>query len=216
VRIFLTAALLAALNTAFAQSAEDVPTDADAMPLPAVEPDLERREFDPSEIDSEDFEIAVYGGLLSIEDFGTNVLYGARFMYHVSEDWFLEASIGQSEGGRTSFENLSGAAELLDDDERQYRYYSLSAAYTLLPGESFVGRGLAFSSALYLLAGVGSTDFAGSNSFTAVVGAGYRWLASDWFAVHLDVRDHLFDLDVTGADKTTHNLELSIGLSVFF
>ena len=30
------------------------------------------------------------------------------------------------------------------------------------------------------------------------------------------MKDHIFNLDVLGEDKTTHNLELTAGIGVFF
>jgi outer membrane beta-barrel protein len=63
---------------------------------------------------------------------------------------------------------------------------------------------------------VGSTDFAGDNRFTMNYGAGYRLLATDWLALHADMRDHIFKNDVLGTDKTTHNIELHAGLTFFF
>ena len=214
--LFLATAFVSVSSLAIAADDNNDAPLMESMPVPAVEPDLERREFKESAIDSQDFEIGTFAGLLSIEDFGSSAIYGARVSYHVTEDWFVEASLAQSDAGETSFETLSGSAQLLTDDQRRFRTYSLSAGYAVLPGESFIGKHLAFNSALYLLGGVGNTEFAGSNNFTFSVGAGYRWLAFDWLSLHMEVRDHMFDLDVTGTDKTTHNLELSLGLSFFF
>ncbi len=39
---------------------------------------------------------------------------------------------------------------------------------------------------------------------------------NDWISVHLDFRDYIFDSDLLGTDKTTHNLEATTGLSFFF
>ncbi|HKW83304.1 MAG TPA: hypothetical protein VJN68_06075, partial [Burkholderiaceae bacterium] len=49
-----------------------------------------------------------------------------------TEDFFLEATVGQSRAGRTSYENLSGSADLLTDSERDYTYYALSAGWNAL------------------------------------------------------------------------------------
>ena len=35
-------------------------------------------------------------------------------------------------------------------------------------------------------------------------------------AVHADVRDHMFDSDLLGEKKTTHNIEAHVGLTIFF
>jgi outer membrane beta-barrel protein len=154
--------------------------------------------------------------MLSIEDFESNVVYGARLAYHLTEDFFLEATVGQSRAGRTSYENLSGSAELLTDDERDYTYYALSAGWNALPGEIFLGEGRAYNSAFYLVAGIGSTTFAGDDRFTVSGGFGYRILPSDWIAVHFDVRDHVYDIDLLGEKKIVNNLEAHLGLSIFF
>jgi outer membrane beta-barrel protein len=153
---------------------------------------------------------------MSIEDFGSSAVYGVRLAYHVTAGFFVEGSIGQSEAGLTSFEILSGGAPLLSDSERQLTYYNLNVGYNILPGEGFVGEGRAYNTAFYVSAGLGSTRFAGDDRFTVNFGAGYRFLLTDSVALHVDFRDHLFDIDLLGEEKTAHNLEGSVGVTVFF
>lgn len=181
-----------------------------------IQPQNERREIDTVAIDEEDFELGLYGGILSIEDFGTNPVFGARVAYHISEDFFIEAAAGSSTAGKTSYETLSGNVQLLTDDERQFTYYNLSVGYNLLPGEVFIGSSWAFNSQFYLIAGIGSTRFAETDKFTVNGGVGYRLLLSDFIALHLDARDHIFNSDLLGEEKTTHNLEFTGGLTIFF
>jgi outer membrane beta-barrel protein len=183
---------------------------------PVIKPDLERRTITEADIDSEDFEAGVFVGVMSIEDFGSNVVYGGRLAYHITEDFFAEAAIGRTKADKTSFENLSGGAEILSDSQRELTYYNISLGYNILPGEAFIGRGHAYNSALYVIAGIGNTDFADDNHFTANVGFGYRFLLTDWIALHADFRDHIFESDLLGKDKTTHNLEATAGISFFF
>ncbi|MCU7861333.1 MAG: outer membrane beta-barrel domain-containing protein [Candidatus Thiodiazotropha sp. (ex Lucinoma kastoroae)] len=181
-----------------------------------IEPEIARREIEEPEIDSEDFEVGVYAGLMTIEDFGTSAVYGARLAYHGTESIFLEAAIGTSEANETSFERLGGDVQLLTDDDRKLTYYNLSAGYNILPGEVFLGGKYAYNSQFYLIAGIGSTRFAGDDEFTVNLGAGYRLLISDWLTLHLDARDHMFESDLLGETKTTHNFELHGGLTFFF
>lgn len=183
---------------------------------PIIDPQVERREIRRARIDTEDFEIGAYYGILGIEDFESHAVYGARLAYHLTEDFFLEATLGQSQAGRTSYENLSGSAEILTEDERDYTYYALSAGWNALPGEVFVGKNRAYNTAFYFVAGIGSTTFAGDDRFTVSGGFGYRVLPTDWLAVHFDVRDHVFDIDLLGEKKIVNNLEAHLGLSVFF
>jgi outer membrane beta-barrel protein len=189
---------------------------ADGGQPPVIEPDIERRVITPAEIDTENFELGVFVGQISMEDFGVNTVVGARFAYHVTEGLFVELAAGRTEAEETSFERLSGAARLLTDAEREYSYYNVSLGYNLLPGESFIGRNRALNTSLYVIGGVGKTRFAGDDRFTVNVGMGVRILPLDWLAVHADVRDHIFDIDLLGQAKTTHNLEAHVGLTFFF
>ena len=160
-----------------------------------VEPAVKRRDVEPAAIDTENFEAGAFVGTVSIEDFGSSLLYGARIAYHFTEDLFAEATVGSSKAGKTSYEELSGSA---------------------LPGEVFFGGKRAMPSAVYFTLGAGSTTFAGDDHFTVALGAGLRVLANDWIAVHLGVRDHMFDSDLLGEDKLTQNLQVSVGVIAFF
>src|SRR5690606_17213502 len=170
-------------------------------PEQVIDPQVERRDIREPDIDSENFEVGAFVGVMSIEDFGSDVVYGARLAYHITEGLFVEGAIGQSEAGLTSFEELSGGAPILSDSDREFTYYNLSLGYNVLPGEVFLGEGRAYNTALYLIAGLGSTRFGGDDRFTVNVGAGYRFLLTDFLAMHLDVRDHMFDTDLLGRPK---------------
>lgn len=191
------------------------PAEAPA-PEQVIYPEVVRREVSEPEIDTENFEIGAFAGVMSIEDFGTDIVYGARLAYHITEGLFAEATIGQSEAGLTSFEELSGGAPILSDSDRKFTYYNVNLGYNLLPGEVFLGEGRAYNTSLYLIGGLGSTRFAGDDRFTVNVGAGYRFLITDSLTLHLDFRDHLFDTDLLGEEKTVHNIEAHLGMTLFF
>ena len=212
IQLFLIAVLVGSMPAPIAVAAQ--PKDLELEPLVVREP--ERREIKVDDIDSENFEIGAYGGVLNVQDFGTNTVYGVRAAYHVTEDFFLEGLYGRSELGKTSFEQLSGNVELLTDDERQFSYYNLSVGYNVLPGEAFVGRKYAFRGGLFLVAGAGSSDFAGDQRFTVSGGFGYRMTVTDWMSFRVDVRDYVFKSDLLGSDETLHNLEFTGGLTLFF
>jgi len=180
-----------------------------------IQPEITRRVVELDKIDTEDFEATVFAGFLSIEDFGTNAVIGARFAYHLNEDIFIEGTLARSKAGESSWERISNS-QLLSDSQRELIYYDVSIGYNLLPGESFMTRNTSFNSALYVIAGMGSTTFAGSNKLTINIGGGFRLIATDWMALHIDVRDHIFNIDILGEDKTAHNLEVTLGVSAFF
>jgi outer membrane beta-barrel protein len=212
--LLLAAAALLASVTGCARSGALVADEAGRPPV--IDPDIERREIDPARIDTEDFELGIYAGQLSVEDFGVNTVVGARFAYHITESFFLELAAAKTDTEETSFERLSGAAQLLTDEEREYEYYNVSFGYNLFPGESFIGRNRAVNTTVYVIGGVGKTSFAGDDRFTANIGMGLRMMPLDWFAIHADVRDHIFDIDLLGREKTAHNLEAHVGVTFFF
>jgi len=188
----------------------------DEAPPRVVEPEVARREIKVPKIRSSNIEVGFYYGELSIEDFGAHPVYGFTAAYHITEDFFFQAEAGRSKAGKTSFEVLGGNIQLLTEDERRFTYYDLSLGYNFLPGEAFLGRGTAMTSAFYLLGGFGGTDFAGDTKFTVNFGAGYRIVPIDWMAVHITVQDRVFQTSLLGATKLTNNLEGRLGVTVFF
>jgi len=180
------------------------------------DPKVERRDVEREAIDTENWELGAYYGLISIEDFGTNELVGARVAYHVTEDFFIEATYAQATAGFSSFERLNGNVVLLTDEQREYSQFNLGLGFNLLPGEGFIGEELAFTSSLYLITALGSTDFAGEQRSTITVGGGYRVLFTDWLAVHLTLKDHLYDIELLGTAKTASDLEISTSITIYF
>jgi outer membrane beta-barrel protein len=191
-------------------------TGQDASEQPVIDPRVERRRIKTPSIDSSDLQLGLFVGVLSIEDFGSGSVIGARLDYHVTEEFFLEGTVGRSKGGQSSFELGSGGPQVLTNQERYYTYYAINAGWNALPGEVFTGRNQAYNSAFYFTIGMGGTKFGGDNRFTLNAGMGYRVLTSRNMAVNFDFRDHMFDIDVLGEKKVAHNLEGSLGLSVFF
>jgi outer membrane beta-barrel protein len=181
-----------------------------------IEPKLERRQIITPKIDTEDFEVGAFFGFMSVEDFGVNAVYGANLTYHITEDLFVEGRVGFTKTEKTSYERLSGTVQVLTDDQRDLTYYNISLGYNLLPGEGFWSEKTAFTSSLFLTAGIGSTRFADDDRFTFSVGGGYKILPTDWYTIRIDVRDHIFNVDLLGESKDTHNIETTLGVTFFF
>ena len=183
---------------------------------PLIEPDVRPQKVDEALIDTENFEIGAFAGIINIEDFESSFLWGGKLTYHLSETFFFEANVGFAEGGETSFEKLAGDVQVLSDEDRDYRYYNINIGMNVLPGEAFLTENYAFNTNFYLIGGAGATDFAGDTRFTVNVGAGYQVLLTDSVSIHLGVREHFYRIDVLGEEKTSMNTEVSGGLSVFF
>jgi hypothetical protein len=139
-----------------------------------IEPQVARREIKTPKIKAKDFEVGVFFGALSIQDFGTNSVYGLRGAYHVTEDVFLEGYVGRSKAGTTSLEDTIPGINLLTDSERRFTYYDLDVGYNILPGEIFLGQGRAYNSALYATVGVGAVRFANEDRFAL------EWERESW------------------------------------
>jgi outer membrane beta-barrel protein len=177
-------------------------------------PHIERKTVELPKLDRRDLTLGIWAGLISMEDFGANTLVGARLAYQVSESVFFESRYAQSKASETSFETISDI-QLLTDDDRQLKFYDLGIGYRL-HGQVFVSSRRTLTSNVYVIGSMGNTQFAGSDEVTLTLGMGMNFLINDWLMLTLEGRDHLWDSEVLGAAKTTHNLVSSIGVSTFF
>ena len=181
-----------------------------------VEPDINQSSISENVLDSENWLLGLRGGMINIEDFGSSALGALQLSYHINEDFYLSAEYAMAKAGRTSFEELSGAAPLLTDSEREWRYYGAHVGYVLLPGEVFLNRNYAMNSGLSVFAGGGNVDFAGDKVFALQLGSQFRLYATDWLALELTFSDYIFETTILARSKTTHNLSLALGVAVYF
>jgi outer membrane beta-barrel protein len=190
-------------------------------PRPANEqvvvPQVDRRDVKLPKFPSKDFEVGAFAGVYSAESFGASGIVGLRLGYHITEDFFVQGNLAQTKVSDEAFRQyLPGGGIFPGDQEQKLTYYNLSAGYNLLPGEGFIGANRAKATALYLLAGVGSTKFVERRRQTLNFGLGLRMLLTDRAGLHLELRDHVFATDITGPKLTTHNLELTGGFAWYF
>ena len=181
-----------------------------------IQPQLERREVSVPRINADDIEVGFYSGILNIENFSSQSVQGVRLAYHVTEDFFIEGVSAKSTISDEFFRSRAFPITGFDKQEEDLTYYNFSLGYNVLPGEIFLGRRWAMASAFYVIGGIGTTKFAKENHATFNFGGGYRILLNDWLAVHLDMRDHVFDSDLLGQNKRTNNFEAHAGVTVFF
>jgi len=205
----LAALLAAASLAALAQSTP--PANNDQVVIPQVD----RRDIEKPKFPSNDFEIGLFTGSYATQNFGSSWVYGARIGYHITEDFFVEGVYGQTKVSDELFRQILPGGIFLQDTEK-LSYYNLSIGYNLFPGEIFIGGRRAKPSQFYLIAGAGTTKFVDQSKPTFNVGFGYRVYLSDWAALQLDLRDHIFSLDLLGKRQNTQNLELTGGLTFYF
>jgi outer membrane beta-barrel protein len=216
---------LAAAGSAQAQAtAPNMPTTPTAPPAsataprapePVVVPQVERRTVRAPSYPSRDFAIGLFGGTYGTQNFGASGVGGVRLGYHITEDFFVDATFGQTKVSDEAFRQVLPGG-LFAQQEQELRYYAVSAGWNLLTGEAYFGTRTAKAFQSYLVAGIGSTDFAGQRKQTYHVGMGLRLLFNDRFAVQFDARSHTFPQDLLGKKQDTINLEFTTGLTVYF
>jgi len=204
------ATLLAAASfTALAQTAPAGNNDQ------VVIPQVDRRDIEKPKFPSNDFEVGLFTGTFATQNFGSSWVYGARIGYHITEDFFVQGAYGQTKVSDALFRQILPGGILVAGTEK-LSYYNFSIGYNLFPGEIFVGGSRARPSQFYVVAGVGSTKFADQRKPTFNAGFGYRVYLADWVALQLDLRDHIFSLDLLGKRENTQNVELTGGLTFYF
>lgn len=211
----LAGLLLGAALPVAAQTAPAAGTAARPAAEQVIVPQVDRRDVKPAKYASNDFAIGLYTGTYATQNFGAASVSGVRLGYHITEDFFVDATLGRSKVSDEAFRQVLPGGIFVNRSET-LSYYSVSAGYNVLPGEVFFGKTHARATQGYLLAGVGSTDFAGQKRQTMHFGFGLRLILNDWLVMQADVRDHLFTLDILGKRQSTQNLEVTAGLTLFF
>jgi outer membrane beta-barrel protein len=208
-----TAGVLALLMHVDARAA-DAPA-ADATSDQVIVPQVERREVHKPRYPSNDFEVGLFGGSYSSQNFGTSFNWGARLGYDITEDFFVEATYGRTKVSDKAFRQILPGG-IFTAEQEQLKYYDLSLGWNFLPGEIFIGKNWAKASTMYVIGGIGNTSFDSQRMQTWNFGVGAKLFLADWVALRADVRDHLFTLDLLGKRSATQNPELSLGFAFFF
>ena len=180
-----------------------------------VVPQVDRRDIQVPKFPSNDFEIGLFGGTYATQNFGTSAVGGLKLGYHITEDFFVEGVYAQTKVSDESFRQILPGG-VFTEEKQTLKYYNVSAGYNVLPGEVFIGGKRAKPSQLYLIAGVGSTKFNEQRRPTYNVGFGFRVFLTDSLSLQVDMRDHIFSLDLLGQRQSTQNLELTGGFAFFF
>jgi outer membrane beta-barrel protein len=180
-----------------------------------VVPEVDRRDITPPRFPSNDFEIGLFAGTYATQNFGSSAVGGLKLGYHITEDFFVEGVYGQTKVSDELFRQILPGGILVAGTEK-LSYYNMSIGYNLFPGEIFIGGRRARPSQFYIVAGMGSTKFADQRKPTFNAGFGYRVYLADWAALQLDLRDHIFSLDLLGKRESTQNVELTGGLTFYF
>jgi outer membrane beta-barrel protein len=182
---------------------------------PVIDPEVARRDIKLPRLPNKDFDVSLFAGTYATQNFGSSPVLGLKLGYHLSEDLFVQAAFGRSKVSDENFRQVLPGG-VFPNQKETLSYANLSLGWNLLPGEVFVGSGIARASAFYVIGGVGTTHFFEQRRQTLNLGFGYRVLLRDRFSVQLDLRDHVFSLDLLGKRQSTQNLEATLGMSLYF
>lgn len=207
VSVIISCALLAFAGSTLAQGSTT------KEPVKIIEPNKSAPQLQAAAIDTEKFELGVYTGVLSIEDFNTNVVNGVAFNYHLSRRFIAQSTYGTTEVDQAAFEKVANGKFLSD---YSFTYIDLLLGVKALEGRSFLGKRHKFNSALYFLGGAADVEFADNNSTGLVLGTSYRTVVTDWMTFNIDIRNITVDMELNGITRKTNNTELNVGLNALF
>ena len=164
--------------------------------------------------DNERFELGVSTGVLNIGDFASEFTFGVNANFIATEDFFLQINYVYANSSLSSYELNNGA--LFSGDDRNFHHFDFLVGYNLFQGEVFFTEGKPNLSNLYLVFGVGDTNFGGEAGLTFTLGTGYQMNLSRQVILRFDVRDYFYRSNLVRADEATHNLHLMTSLSYLF
>lgn len=75
---------------------------------PLIEPDVRPQKVDEALIDTENFEIGAFAGIINIEDFESSFLWGGKLTYHLSETFFFEANVALPKAEKPALKSSPG------------------------------------------------------------------------------------------------------------
>jgi outer membrane beta-barrel protein len=180
-----------------------------------IVPQVERSDVHKPKYPSNDFEIGLFGGTYSSQNFGTGFNGGARLGYDITEDFFVEATYGRTKVSDKAFRQILPGG-IFTAEQQKLKYVDLSLGWNFLPGEVFIGKNWAKASTMYAIGGLGTTSFDSQRMQTWNFGLGAKLFLADWVALRADVRDHIYTLDLLGKRSATQNPDVSLGFAFFF
>ncbi len=180
---------------------------------PLIAPPIREKKVIEEKIDKEYLELAPIFGVYEVEGFKASPVYGLRAALHMTEDVFFEGNFAITKAEQTDFTKSTGLSLFSNED---LVYWNVNLGYNLFPGQIFLTRTKTLNSAIYLVGGVGQTEFDDQDRFTFNFGTGYKIFFTDWMDMGFRLSLHAFESDLTGENKRLYNMEGTIHMAVFF
>jgi outer membrane beta-barrel protein len=161
-------------------------------------------------------EISLMGGLYAADLFSSSWVASGAYSFHITESLGLEASVGYT---RTRSEIVDiieqdRGVELFNNDAATWLYQGhvlWSLAYGKL---RWFGSGISRFD-FYVSLGGGITDNQTASGLTASIGPGIKFYVGEWFAIRMDLRNHILQQELLGESTIVQNLMATMGASMF-
>jgi len=200
--ILLCIGLILSVNIASADTLLDIDGSKDRLILPNID-----QQEKNNAVDQEDFEVMVYSGSYSLEEFDNQLFLGLKGSLFFTSRIFLDAEYG------TSF--LRGTLDTNEPINTRLNRYGVGLGYNLLKGKVFLGSGQVLSNELYVKYARGNIDTADTKNNYNSFGVGIRVLGiKDKFSFHTGASKD--NIDSSGGILTGSNLKLFAGLGMYF
>ena len=179
-------------------------------------PQVDRRDIEKPKFPSNDFEIGLFTGTYATQNFGSSWVYGARIGYHITEDFFVEGVYGQTKVSDELFRQILPGGIFADGQREAQLLQPLDRLQPAARRDLHRRQARPAVAVLPHRRRRQHQVRPSRRKPTFNVGFGYRVYLADWVALQLDLRDHIFSLDLLGKRQSTQNLELTGGLTFYF
>ncbi|MEM9101469.1 MAG: outer membrane beta-barrel domain-containing protein [Pseudomonadota bacterium] len=193
---------------------------------PFYEPEVLRREFIEPQFDTEDWEIGVFVGSYTFENYDAKFLSGFRISHHLTSRVFIELNAAASKLDESQRTQLGFESNLINEN---IEMYNLSLGFNAVNGQAFISENWAFNSQLYVVLGLGTTAFDIQTRISATeveiskefndtyrFGLGYRVYLRDWITTYFEFSNYVVDTEQLTFDGNANNMGFALGFSFFY
>lgn len=163
-------------------------------------------------------ELSAMGGYYAADLYSSNWVAGGAYTFHFSEDLALEASV-QFTRFRTAvtdtYERRYPQIQVEDRTDKPGRLYFGHVVWSFAYGKlRWMGGGISRFDFNFAL-GAGVTDDSTARGITGSAGLGSKLYFGKWFALRMDLRDHVLREALVGEEHLVNDVIVTIGASVF-
>lgn len=161
-------------------------------------------------------ELSAMGGIYAADLLSSSYLLQGTYAFHFTEDLALEALFGYTRAESDLVDivedDTSFTAVRLDTPVYLYQGHLL---WTLAYGKLRWFQGGISRFDIHVALGGGVTDNQSSEGLTFSGGLGMKLFFGSWFALRVDVRDHVLRQELIGSSEIVNNLTATLGVSMF-